>query len=400
MYNSYCNSYLNLFNLNHKSHNIVNIKNNRDKSFQSLNVNKFQYQINSYKDKVMRENQNKFPIGKLKHKFLLKMLKNFVSDTHSKDDRVIMGSNIGEDAAVIDMGDNYLVAKTDPITFATSAIGYYAVNVNVNDIVCTGATPKWFQSTILLPQKITDEDLIENIFKNIHDTCKSLGISVIGGHTEITSDLTRPIIVGSLLGEVEKDKLVLTSGAKAGDSIILTKGIFIEGTSIIAREKENILKDKGYSVEFIEKCKDYLYNPGISVFKEALLSNDNFNINSMHDPTEGGLFCGIAEMAIASNLGVLIEKTKIKVLPEPTELSKVFNLNPYSTISSGSLLISIKEEFTVDLIDLLAKNGVNSEVIGNFTSEKEKYIVIDDNNKKTPMSYTETDEITKLFNLD
>ncbi len=348
----------------------------------------------------MRENQNKFPIGKLKHKFLLKMLKNFVSDTHLKDDRVIMGSNIGEDAAVIDMGDNYLVAKTDPITFATSAIGYYAVNVNVNDVVCTGATPKWFQSTILLPQKITDEDLIENIFKNIHDTCKSLGISVIGGHTEITSDLTRPIIVGSLLGEVEKDKLVLTSGAKTGDSIILTKGIFIEGTSIIAREKENILKDKGYSVEFIEKCKDYLYNPGISVFKEALLSNDNFNINSMHDPTEGGLFCGIAEMAIASNLGVLIEKTKIKVLPEPTELSKVFNLNPYSTISSGSLLISIKEEFTVDLIDLLAKNGVNSEVIGNFTSEKEKYIVIDDNGKKTPMSYTETDEITKLFNLD
>jgi len=347
----------------------------------------------------MKKNQNKFPIGKLKHKFLLKMLKNFVSNTHLKDDRVIMGSSIGEDAAVIDMGDNYLVAKTDPITFATDAIGYYAVNVNVNDIVCTGATPKWFQSTILLPKKHTDEDLIENIFKNIHDTCKSLGISVIGGHTEITSDLTRPIIVGSLLGEVEKDKLVLTSGAKAGDSIILTKGIFIEGTSIIAREKENILKDKGYSVEFIEKCKGYLYNPGISVFKEALLSNDNFKINSMHDPTEGGLFCGIAEMAIASNLGVLIEKTKINVLPEPTELSKVFDLNPYNTISSGSLLISIEEEFTADLINILKKNDINSELIGKFTSKKENYLVIDDNNKKTRMFYTETDEITKLFNF-
>ncbi len=348
----------------------------------------------------MRKNQNKFPIGKLKHKFLLKMLNKFVSDTHLKDDRVIMGSSIGEDAAVIDMGDNFLVAKTDPITFATDAIGYYAVNVNVNDIVCTGATPKWFQSTILLPKKVTDEALIENIFKSIHDTCKSLGIIVIGGHTEITSNLTRPIIVGSLLGEVEKDKLVLTSGAKAGDSIVLTKGIFIEGTSIIAREKENTLKDRGYSVEFIEKCKDYLYNPGISVFKEALLSNDNFKINSMHDPTEGGLFCGIAEMAIASNLGVLIEKTKINVLPEPTELSKIFDLNPYNTISSGSLLISIKEEFTADLIGLLTKNGIYSELIGNFTSEKEKYIVIDDNNKKMTMSYTETDEITKLFNLD
>jgi len=347
----------------------------------------------------MRENQNKFPIGKLKHKFLLNMLNKFVSNTHLKDNRVIMGSNIGEDAAVIDMGDNYLVVKTDPVTFAKDAIGYYAVNVNANDIVCTGATPKWFQSTILLPKKLTDEDLIENIFKDIHDTCKSLGISVIGGHTEITSDLIRPIIIGSLLGEVEKDKLVLTSGAKVDDSIILTKGIFIEGTSIIAREKENILKDKDYSVEFIEKCKDYLYNPGISVFKEALLSNDNFKINSMHDPTEGGLFCGIAEMAIASNLGVLIESNKINVLPEPTELSKVFNLNPYNTISSGSLLISIKEEFAADLINLLTKNGIYSELIGNFTSKEEKYLLIDDNNKKTPMSYTETDEITKLFNF-
>jgi len=100
----------------------------------------------------MRDNQNKFPIGKLKHKFLLKMLKKFVSNTHLEDDRVVMGSKIGEDAAVIDMGDKYLVVKTDPITYATDSIGYYVVNVNVNDVVCTGATPKWFQSTILLPE--------------------------------------------------------------------------------------------------------------------------------------------------------------------------------------------------------------------------------------------------------
>jgi hydrogenase maturation factor len=325
------------------------------------------------------------------------MLKKFVSNTHLKDDRVIMGSSIGEDAAVIDMGDNYLVAKTDPITFATDAIGYYAVNVNVNDIVCTGATPKWFQSTILLPKKLTDEDLIETIFKNIHDTCKSLGISVIGGHTEITSDLTRPIIVGSLLGEVEKDKLVLTSGAKAGDSIILTKGIFIEGTSIIAREKENMLKDKGYSVEFIEKCKDYLYNPGISVFKEALLSNDNFKINSMHDPTEGGLFCGIAEMAIASNTGMLIDEERINILPEPLELSKIFNLNPLNTISSGSLLIALEQKDSFELIKLLKKNNIYAEKIGCIVSKNNGLILKDKHGKKTPLKYSETDEITKIF---
>jgi len=345
----------------------------------------------------MRENQNKFLIGKLKHKFLNKMLENFASTTHLKDSRVVVGSQIGEDAAVIDMGDKYLVAKTDPITFVTDEIGYYAVNVNVNDVVCTGATPKWFQSTILLPAGLTDEDLIEYIFKNIHDTCKSLGIEVVGGHTEITAGLDRPIVIGSLLGEVEKEKLVLSSGANANDSIILTKGIFIEGTSIIAREKEDLLKQKGYDNEFIEKCKKYLYNPGISIYNEALLSNDNFEINSMHDPTEGGLFCGIAEMAIASNLGVLIEKNDINVLPEPLELSKIFKINPYSTISSGSLLISINNEFAKDLINFLRKNGISSEVIGNFTSEKGVYLILDENHKKLQMTYTEVDEITKIM---
>ena len=345
----------------------------------------------------MSENQKKFLVGKLKHKFLKKMLENFVSTTHLKDSRVVIGSQIWEDAAVIDMGDKYLVAKTDPITFVTDEIGYYAVNVNVNDVVCTGATPKWFQSTILLPAKSTDGDLIEYIFKNIYDTCKSLGITVVGGHTEITTGLDRPIVIGSLLGEVEKDKLVSSSGANANDSIILTKGIFIEGTSIIAREKEDILKQKGFDKEFIEKCKNYLYNPGISIYNDALTSNDNFHLTSMHDLTEGGLFNGLAEIAIASNLGLLIKKDQIDVLPEPLELSKIFKIDPYSTISSGSLLISIKNELSEDLINLLRRNGIDSKVIGNFTSEKGQNLILDEDNKKSEMEYTEIDEITKIL---
>jgi len=345
----------------------------------------------------MREKQDKFLIGKLKHKYLQKMLSEFVSTTHLKDDRVVVGSSIGEDAAVIDMGDKYLVAKTDPITFVTDEIGYYAVNVNVNDVVCTGATPKWFQSTLLLPAKHTDEDLIETIFRNIHDTCKSFGITVIGGHTEITANLDKPIVIGSLLGEVDKEKLVLSSGAKENDLLILTKGIFIEGTSIIAREREDFLLEKGYSNQFIEKCKNYLYDPGISIYKEAVLSNDNFTITSMHDITEGGLFCGIAETAIASKLGVLINKNKINVLSEPKELSKLFNIDPYSTISSGSLIISINPDFARDLINLLAKNGVASETIGKYTKDEGKYLILDKNNREKTMNYTEVDEITKIF---
>jgi len=343
----------------------------------------------------MNDDKKEFVVGKIKHELLGNLLKDFTSD--SNDKRIIMGSKIGEDAAVIDMGDNYLVAKTDPITFATDEIGYYAVNINVNDIVCTGARPKWFQSTILLPEKGTNETLVRKIFKNIHDTCKSMNISVIGGHTEVTAGLYRPIVVGSLLGEVEKESLVLTSGAKPGDALILTKGIFIEGTSIIGREKEKELVEKGYDSDFIKNCKNYLFNPGISVLKDALLANEHFEINAMHDPTEGGLLTGVAEMAIASDTGILLNEEKITILPEPLELSKIYQLNPLNTISSGSLLIAIDKKLSPELIELLKKNDILALEIGQFEPKNKGQVIKDKNGQVRDLIYSETDEITKIF---
>ncbi len=339
-------------------------------------------------------NKEHFTLGKFKHKYLADLLSNL----EIQDNRVIMGSKIGEDAAVIDIpGENYLVVKTDPITFATDQIGYYIVNINVNDLVCTGAKPKWFQSTILLPEENTTEELVEGIFTDIHNTCKSMRITVIGGHTEITPNLDRPLIIGSLLGEVKKEKLVLTSGAEPGDALILTKGIFIEGTCIIGREKQNELLKHNYDLSFIERCKNYLYKPGISVYKEALLANKHFKIKAMHDPTEGGIYTAIAEMTIASNTGAYIEEKKIIILPEPKILSKIFDLNPYNTISSGSLLIAVNQKDSSNVIDLLRKNKIVSEQIGTFVSKDKGLKVKKSNGKKSLLKYSETDEITKIF---
>ncbi|MEE9376963.1 MAG: AIR synthase family protein [Candidatus Lokiarchaeia archaeon] len=342
----------------------------------------------------MKRFNEKLSLGKLKHKYLAQLLSNL--EIH--DSRVIQGSKIGEDAAVIDIpGKNFIVIKTDPVTFVTEEIGYYAVIVNINDLVCTGAKPKWFQSTILLPGNLTTKEMIEDIFRSIHDTCKSMGITVVGGHTEITPGLDRPIVIGSLVGEVEKSKLVLTSGVEPGDALILTKGIFIEGTSIIGREKENELVQKGFNQVFIEKCKNYLYNPGISVFKEALLANEHFKVKAMHDPTEGGIYTAIAEMTIASNTGVEIEEEKVFILPEPKILSETFNLNPYNTISSGSLLIAIDNEYNLELLDLLKNNKIKAEKIGEFVSKKNGLKIKEKDGKLKPLNYSETDEITKIL---
>ena len=161
---------------------------------------------------------------------------------------------MGEDAAIIDMGDRYLIAKSDPITFATDAIGYYAVVVNANDIATRGGQPKWFLATLLLPEQRTSEALVESIFAQISQACATFGITLVGGHTEVTYGLDRPILAGHMLGEVTPQALVTTGGARVGDVVLLTKGICIEGASIIAREREQELMRRGVPEAVIQRA--------------------------------------------------------------------------------------------------------------------------------------------------
>jgi len=332
------------------------------------------------------------PLGKLDFFLLDKLLRKY---QNKSDSRLIIGPKLGEDAAVIDYQDRYLVAKTDPITFATEEIGWYAVQVNANDIATRGAVPKWFQATILLPEKKTTEALIDRIFSQIYDACNKLNITVIGGHTEISYNLDRPIIVGSMLGEVEKDKLVSTSGAKPGDVIILTKGIVIEGISIIAREKQEELKKRGYQKSFIQKCKDFIYEPGLSVLKEALLANQ-FEVHAMHDPTEGGISAGLYEIAVASQVGLMIEREEIPILEESRILCKEYNLDPLRTIASGALLIVASQNNVNNIIAVLNRNGIKSSLIGEI-KEKSFGIKILSSGNLADLNFSAKDEITKIF---
>jgi hydrogenase expression/formation protein HypE len=176
---------------------------------------------------------NVLPLGKLKLEQLQRLLRTYTS----ADERIILGSQVGEDAAVIDFGATYLVAKTDPITFVAEDIGWYTIVINANDIVTRGATPKWFLATILLPENRTTVEIVETIFAQLAEACRRYHIAFCGGHTEVTYGLERPIVIGQMLGEVAKEKLITTAGAQVGDDILLTKGIAVEATSIIARVK-------------------------------------------------------------------------------------------------------------------------------------------------------------------
>src|SRR5712692_4018562 len=183
------------------------------------------------------------PVGKLRAELLERLLGKFAPSSP----RVVVGPRVGEDAAVLDMGDRYLVATTDPITFVTEDLARYALVVNANDLAARGATPKWFLATCLLPEGRTTEETVETLFGQLGAACRELGVSLVGGHTEITYGLDRPLVVGTMLGEVPKDKLVTTGGARPGDMLLLTKGIPVEGTSIIARARADTLRARGYA---------------------------------------------------------------------------------------------------------------------------------------------------------
>lgn len=334
---------------------------------------------------------NYFPVGKLD----LKLLERLITLNPIKDPRVIVGPRIGEDAAVIDFGKKYLVAKTDPVTFTTYRIGWYAVNVNANDIAAMGATPKWFLATLLLPEKRTNKKLVTQIFNDIIKSTQALNITLCGGHTEISSKIDRPIVVGHMLGEVEKDKLVVNTNARPGDDILLTKGIAIEGTAIIAREKASALR-KEFGEKFVKRTQAFINNPGLSVVKDALLANKAARINAMHDPTEGGLATGIFELTRASGTGAIIEMERIQIYKETAQICKLFNIDPLGLIASGALLIALNPKDTRKVITALTKNCITCTKIGKLTKKSDGLRLLK-KGKFIKMPTFKADEITSLI---
>ena len=224
-----------------------------------------------------------FPVGKLPPKVLKALL---AACPVPKSSGVVFGPRYGEDAAVIDVGRKYLVVKSDPITFTSERIGWYAVNINANDVVTLGARPRWYLATLLLPDEGGTEALVRGIFRDTLRACQALGVTLCGGHTEITEGLKRPIVVGKLLGEGQKSKMIRKESQRPGDLVILTRGIAIEGTAILAREKAALLARKlGDST--VRRARRLLSHPGISVVPAARVAIRYGEIHAMHDPTEG-----------------------------------------------------------------------------------------------------------------
>ncbi len=285
---------------------------------------------------------------------------------------VVVGPSAGVDGAVLDIGDKSLIVSMDPITGAVERIGWLAVNVNANDVATFGVEPAFLFSTIMIP-KNAGRNLVESISTQMSAAAEKLGIAIVGGHCESTYNLSNPIVVGCILGLTEKGRYVTAGGAKPGDKLILTKSAGIEGTAILATDREQTLK-KTMSNTILQASKNF-YNQ-ISVVKDALTAYKTGGVHAMHDPTEGGVAGGIHEMADASNVGVRVIEEAIAVQTETAQICRHFNINPLQLIGSGALIVSSEAESASQILRNLKSEGVQASVIGEFTEKPESRVLM------------------------
>jgi hydrogenase maturation factor len=334
------------------------------------------------------DSQDILPVGKLPPDVLQRLL----AQVPAPDPRVLVGPGVGMDCAVIDLGATCLVLKSDPITFASDAIAWYAVQVNANDLAVFGAEPRWLMATLLLPEGAARESQVEQIMADLLQACEPLGISLVGGHTEVTYGLPRPLMVCTLVGEVSRYCLVTPSGARAGDRLLLTKGVPIEATAILAREAPAAL-EAFLSPAEIKRAENFLYDPGISVVRDARLALASGEVHAMHDPTEGGLLGALWELAQASGKRLQVDLSAVPIPALARRICSSLAIDPYAAISSGALLLSVAAADADRIAHSLEAAGIVCRSIGQVDEGTPAVVGMD----SQPLAQPGRDEIARWF---
>lgn len=307
---------------------------------------------------------------------------------HTKREEVLVRPGIGEDCAVVNYGDYNCIISTDPITGAASEVGRLAVHINCNDIASNGVEPLGIMLTILAPEGTTAQE-IEVLMKQAAAEAEKLNVEIMGGHTEITSAVNRIVVSATALGKQSADKLIKTSGAKVGDRIYMTKTAGLEGTGIIAFDREKELESVLNTKE-VEHAKSMLDQ--ISVVPEGIIGGQH-HVTSMHDVTEGGVLGAVWEVCAASGVGCNLHYEQIPIDPVTLKMCAYYTLDPLKLISSGTMLITIADETADDLEMALSEARIPFACIGTVTDGEMRLLKAAENHLIEP---PESDELYKV----
>lgn len=312
-----------------------------------------------------------------------------IRQLHTKREEVLLGASVGEDCAVLSLAeDEMFVMSTDPITGTTQDIGKLAIVITTNDLASAGAEPVGVMLTMLLPDDYEETEL-KSLMQQLEAAAAEANVQIMGGHTEVTNAVKQPIVTVCGVGKAKKGHLVTTGGARAGMDIIVTKWIALEGTSILAKEKEEELKSR-YSESFIDKAK--AFDQYLSVMTEAATAVES-GVGAMHDVTEGGIFGALWEMAEASGVGLEIDLKKIPLRQETVEICEFFDINPYELISSGSMLIAATDGNA--LVRDIEKAGIKATIIGKATAGNDRILMNED--ERRYLEPPKSDELYKII---
>ena len=297
---------------------------------------------------------------------------------------------------MIDLGAaDLLVAKTDPITLATEGMGRHLLAINGNDLATTGATPRWLMTTLLLPEGLANRE-VPPLLDELREACAEAQVALVGGHSEVTAGLDRVIVVGCLLGTVARERLVRTSGARAGDTILLTGGVAIEGSAILAREHAAALRAAGVDDLSISRAASWLDAPGLSVQAAAAAIHAEGQAHAMHDPTEGGVITALHELAEAAGVGLRVHAEAIAVLPACAAICAGLGLDPLGLLASGALLATLDPANVPAALARLDAAGTTAASIGQVRPASEGRRLVR-NGIPEPLPTFERDELTRYL---
>lgn len=323
--------------------------------------------------------------GKLKESILKRSV---LKQLHKRREDTLVAPAVGGDYGAMGISDDVaIVLSSDPVTLTKESVGSTALIAACNDVACSGATPIGVSATILLPTSSNEEEL-RGLLKDMESAAKECNVDIISGHTEVTRAVKEPLVVVTAMGKVQKNQMLHSNNVRPGMDIVATKWVGLEGTAILAKEREAELRTR-YAQPFIDNAKKY--GQFMSIIPEAAVASKS-GASAMHDVSEGGIFGALWELANSAGVGLEIDLKKIPIRQETIEICEFFDLNPYKMLSGGSLLIAAEDGNEV--VRELEKASIPAVVIGKATDSNDRVLISDD--ERRFLETTQTDELLSL----